>query len=196
VSLPVRIISAGVHFVVSSKSGFEVVSINLSSAQYNTGRAHGGGYAIFIGKVIETSCYHDAVFINHDLWNLFERQGNPETVCSIFHVSDTSFDVWDMLVSCTDFDVCRYFLLQCLELVVSVDKVYFEAAIPENGKDLFYTIDNVLGSSFVRSMECFLLACADVIQSLSFVDLTLVDFMRRYGAPRTYIKSTSRLSDG
>jgi len=78
-----------------------------------------------------------------------------------------------MLASCTDFDMCRHFVLQFCELVVSVDKVYFEAAIPENGKDLFYTIYDVLGSSFVRSTECFLLACADAIKSLSCVEFNL-----------------------
>ena len=71
-------------------------------------------------------------------------------MCSILHESDASFDAWYMLASCTDFDMCCNFILKFLEFVVSVDKINLATAISENGKDLFYTIDDVFGSSFVR----------------------------------------------
>ena len=74
-----------------------------------------------------------------------------------------------MLASCTDFDMCCNFILKLLEFVVSVDKVNLETAISENSKDLFYTIDDVVGSSFVRCTCCFLVALADVIKGLSCV---------------------------
>ena len=72
-----------------------------------------------------------------------------------------------MLASCADFDVSGDFVLQFLELVVSIDEVYLETAIFENGKDLFDTIDDVLGSSFVRCAGCFLVAGADAVKHLS-----------------------------
>jgi hypothetical protein len=78
-----------------------------------------------------------------------------------------------MLAGCTYFDVCRYFVLQFLELVVSVYKVDLETAIFENGKDLVDTIDDVLGSSFVRCTECFLVAFTDTIKSLGCVEFNL-----------------------
>ena len=51
--------------------------------------------------------------------------------------------------------------------------IYCEVAFSENGKDLFYTIDDVLGSSFVRSTLCFLLACANAIESLCCMKINL-----------------------
>ena len=66
--------------------------------------------------------------------------------------------------------MCGNFILKFLELVVSVDKVNLETAISENGKDIFYTIDDVFGSSFVRCTCCFLVAFAGVIKGLSCVE--------------------------
>ena len=65
--------------------------------------------------------------------------------------------------------------------VVSVDKINLEAAISENGKDLFYTIDDVFGSSFVRCTCCFCLAFADTIKSLSCVEFDFGRFNEKVG---------------
>ena len=78
-----------------------------------------------------------------------------------------------MLAGCTDLNVYRYFVFKFLEFVVSIDKVYLETASSENCKDLFDTIDDVLGSSFVRGTESFLLAFADAVESLSCVKFNL-----------------------
>ena len=75
-----------------------------------------------------------------------------------------------MLAGCTDFDVHGYFVLQFLELVVSIYEVDSKTAIFENGKDLFDTINDVLRSSFVRCTECLLRAFADAIKGLSCVE--------------------------
>ena len=78
-----------------------------------------------------------------------------------------------MLAGCTDFDVCRYFVLQFLELVVSIYEVDLETAISENVEDLFDAIDDVLGSSLIRCTECFLVAFAETIKRLSCVEFNL-----------------------
>ena len=77
--------------------------------------------------------------------------------------------------------MCGNFILKFLELVVSVDKVNLETAISENGKDLFYTIDDVFGSSFVRCTCCFRLAFADTIKSLSCVEFNFGRFNEKVG---------------
>ena len=86
-----------------------------------------------------------------------------------------------MLASRTYFDMCGNFILKFLELVVSVDKVNLETAISENGKDLFYTIDDVFGSSFVRCTCCFRLAFADTIKCLSCMEFDFGRFNEKIG---------------
>ena len=78
-----------------------------------------------------------------------------------------------MLAGCTNFNVCRYAVLEFLKLIVSIDEVDLETPISENGEDFFYTIDDVLGSSCVRCTECSRLAFADTIKSLGCVEFNL-----------------------
>ena len=67
--------------------------------------------------------------------------------------------------------MCCNFILNFLEFLVSIDKINLETTISENSKDLFYTIDDdVVGCSFVRCTCCFLVAFADVIKGLSYVE--------------------------
>jgi len=69
--------------------------------------------------------------------------------------------------------MCRYFVFKFLELVISIYKVDLETPISEHVEDLFYTMDDVFGSSFVSCTECVLFAFADAIKSLSCIEFNL-----------------------
>ena len=62
---------------------------------------------------------------------------------------------------------------QLLEFVVCIYNVDLETAVSENSEDLFDAIDDVFGSSFMRCVECFLLAFADAVKTLDRLEFDL-----------------------
>ena len=169
--LLVGIVGAAVFFIVSAKSGLQIVSVDFSSTQDNACWAHGGGYAVLAGEVVKTGGDQCQTIVDHDFWDSFERQGNPETTGPVFHELDSTFDTWHVLARGTYFNVHRDFVLQFTELIISVDDVDLETAVLKNGDDLFDTIDDVLGSLLVRCTECFLVAFAGSVERLGGMEL-------------------------
>ena len=95
----IGVIRTGINLVVSTKDGFEMVSVDFAPTENDGSWTKRVGNAVRVREAVEAGYNHVEALIDHEFGSLFKRKGYPEAASALLEGTNGTFYAWDVLAS-------------------------------------------------------------------------------------------------